>query len=135
MESASEARDLQAVEAQGRGVHGAAEDEVGRRRQREEHVLQIAGDGDLADRIGDLAVLDPESGGATAVVAGQQVRSRADHLRDEQPLPDLADHLLRRDRARFEIRSEEHTSELQSLMRISYAVFCLKTKTTEQQPS
>src|SRR3546814_1734217 len=27
-----------------------------------------------------------------------------------------------------ELRSEEHTSELQSLMRISYAVFCLKTK-------
>src|SRR3546814_8699599 len=27
-----------------------------------------------------------------------------------------------------ECRSEEHTSELQSLMRISYAVFCLKTK-------
>src|SRR3546814_4072532 len=30
-------------------------------------------------------------------------------------------------------RSEEHTSELQSLMRISYAVFCLKTKTTDTQ--
>src|SRR3546814_10194082 len=29
----------------------------------------------------------------------------------------------------FLIRSEEHTSELQSLMRISYAVFCLKKKT------
>src|SRR3546814_1799285 len=29
-----------------------------------------------------------------------------------------------------EDRSEEHTSELQSLMRISYAVFCLKKKTT-----
>src|SRR3546814_1500668 len=29
-------------------------------------------------------------------------------------------------------RSEEHTSELQSLMRISYAVFCLKTKNTEK---
>src|SRR3546814_10097764 len=29
-------------------------------------------------------------------------------------------------------RSEEHTSELQSLMRISYAVFCLKKKTIEQ---
>src|SRR3546814_4221650 len=27
------------------------------------------------------------------------------------------------------VRSEEHTSELQSLMRISYAVFCLKKKT------
>src|SRR3546814_3016541 len=31
---------------------------------------------------------------------------------------------------RYERRSEEHTSELQSLMRISYAVFCLKKKTT-----
>src|SRR3546814_5640122 len=30
------------------------------------------------------------------------------------------------------VRSEEHTSELQSLMRISYAVFCLKTKTKKQ---
>src|SRR3546814_6272582 len=29
-----------------------------------------------------------------------------------------------------ELRSEEHTSELQSLMRISYAVFCLKKKNT-----
>src|SRR3546814_5247987 len=28
------------------------------------------------------------------------------------------------------VRSEEHTSELQSLMRISYAVFCLKKKNT-----
>src|SRR3546814_736810 len=32
-----------------------------------------------------------------------------------------------------EKRSEEHTSELQSLMRISYAVFCLKKKNTKQQ--
>src|SRR3546814_7834830 len=30
-------------------------------------------------------------------------------------------------------RSEEHTSELQSLMRISYAVFCLKKKKSKQQ--
>src|SRR3546814_8274036 len=30
-------------------------------------------------------------------------------------------------------RSEEHTSELQSLMRISYAVFCLKKKKTKKQ--
>src|SRR3546814_1058148 len=30
------------------------------------------------------------------------------------------------------VRSEEHTSELQSLMRISYAVFCLKKKTTQK---
>src|SRR3546814_2401349 len=32
--------------------------------------------------------------------------------------------------ALFQPRSEEHTSELQSLMRISYAVFCLKKKKT-----
>src|SRR3546814_6848695 len=32
-------------------------------------------------------------------------------------------------------RSEEHTSELQSLMRISYAVFCLKKKTTQRMQS
>src|SRR3546814_4688752 len=38
--------------------------------------------------------------------------------------------LLERDVPIFGIRSEEHTSELQSLMRISYAVFCLKKKRT-----
>src|SRR3546814_1536827 len=32
-----------------------------------------------------------------------------------------------------DLRSEEHTSELQSLMRISYAVFCLKKKKNNQQ--
>src|SRR3546814_8218730 len=32
-----------------------------------------------------------------------------------------------------QVRSEEHTSELQSLMRISYAVFCLQKKTRHQQ--
>src|SRR3546814_9144249 len=32
-----------------------------------------------------------------------------------------------------ELRSEEHTSELQSLMRISYAVFCLKKKQNRKQ--
>src|SRR3546814_3756992 len=37
--------------------------------------------------------------------------------------------LTRREAAR--LRSEEHTSELQSLMRISYAVFCLKKKTRQ----
>src|SRR3546814_2267359 len=34
---------------------------------------------------------------------------------------------------RLAVRSEEHTSELQSLMRISYAVFCLKKKTSPRQ--
>src|SRR3546814_6946023 len=36
--------------------------------------------------------------------------------------------LCQRDVIELKYRSEEHTSELQSLMRISYAVFCLKKK-------
>src|SRR3546814_3691335 len=35
--------------------------------------------------------------------------------------------------SRARARSEEHTSELQSLMRISYAVFCLKKKTPKEE--
>src|SRR3546814_8360374 len=35
-------------------------------------------------------------------------------------------HLLDRGDERRELRSEEHTSEIQALMRVSYAVFCLK---------
>src|SRR3546814_8101755 len=46
-------------------------------------------------------------------------------LEGEHPL-----HLLRGDIVAL-VRSEEHTSELQSLMRISYAVFCLKKKKIE----
>src|SRR3546814_4896288 len=38
---------------------------------------------------------------------------------------------IRRERPALSRRSEEHTSELQSLMRISYAVFCLKKKKTQ----
>src|SRR3546814_6296384 len=37
--------------------------------------------------------------------------------------------------AAYASRSEEHTSELQSLMRISYAVFCLKNKITSIIPT
>src|SRR3546814_6366927 len=39
----------------------------------------------------------------------------------------------RRKVAAIRLRSEEHTSELQSLMRISYAVFCLKKKTKQTE--
>src|SRR3546814_4193771 len=45
------------------------------------------------------------------------VHSRAEH--DREPCPSTTC---------IFVRSEEHTSELQSLMRISYAVFCLKKK-------
>src|SRR3546814_2762960 len=39
-----------------------------------------------------------------------------------------ADRIIRYERYHYGRRSEEHTSELQSLMRISYAVFCLQKK-------
>src|SRR3546814_1325128 len=50
-------------------------------------------------------------------VGGLQVRNRAGEWVSAPPVEDT-----------FIVRSEEHTSELQSLMRISYAVFCLKKK-------
>src|SRR3546814_4651290 len=64
--------------------------------------------GNLRGRRADLA------GPALEIV--ERLRTRA--------LDDVADALA---------RSEEHTSELQSLMRISYAVFCLKKKTKTTQ--
>src|SRR3546814_4989843 len=60
--------------------------------------------------------------------AGQQARSavgRHDHRH-------LGGHRITV-RLRTDPRSEEHTSELQSLMRISYAVFCLKKKKNTQK--
>src|SRR3546814_2104757 len=50
-------------------------------------------------------------------------------LRDGRSVPPLEWFRVRDGRS----RSEEHTSELQSLMRISYAVFCLKKKTNNQK--
>src|SRR3546814_15903358 len=72
------------------------------------------------------------------VVGGEHQRRAAAFVEGAQELtePSLADH-VESDRRFVEVedlrivqqRSEEHTSELQSLMRISYAVFCLKKKT------
>src|SRR3546814_9196272 len=45
-------------------------------------------------------------------------------------LSDTNQTMLTRLKSSSQVRSEEHTSELQSLMRISYAVFCLKKKKT-----
>src|SRR3546814_9454866 len=54
-----------------------------------------------------------------------------------QPLPRRASGppgpIAGRGKSMTEGRSEEHTSELQSLMRISYAVFCLKQKTLQHK--
>src|SRR3546814_9237379 len=58
--------------------------------------------------------------------------TRAALMPDQSPPlddPGLVQHAARAGKPDF-WRSEEHTSELQSIMRISYAVFCLKKKTT-----
>src|SRR3546814_3072992 len=69
------------------------------------------------------------------------VRSRRDKIsalraRGPQSLPTgYSCEAFAQHRAAIWKRSEEHTSELQSLMRISYAVFCLKKKTLRREAS
>ena len=77
-----------------RRIGAVAEFEIVGRRQRAEHVEQMAGDGDLAHRIGALAVLDPEAGGAAAVVAGHHVDAHADQVGDVEAVGDVGDQLL-----------------------------------------
>src|SRR3546814_3924184 len=74
---------------------------------------------------------------ALPVVTGGELVERL--LKQAEPfepvfhLGQMAEKLERLDNGNWllttDLRSEEHTSELQSLMRISYAVFCLKKKT------
>src|SRR3546814_3298731 len=88
---------------------------------------------DTVERAGDWW---PEYVPWTADLA-EQIRLEADEM-----IRSIADECGVRDLNRIKpgiaeatraIRSEEHTSELQSLMRISYAVFCLKKKTHKLQ--
>src|SRR3546814_5658838 len=60
-------------------------------------------------------------------VAMNKVESLVLHEAAKSPLGEIPIMFIR--------RSEEHTSELQSLMRISYAVFCLKKQTTDYSES
>src|SRR3546814_3053538 len=70
---------------------------------------------------------------AAARRAVEPPRSRSGDVARGFPQKLSRDDPDRQPRARF--RSEEHTSELQSLMRISYAVFCLKKKKKQQKPN
>src|SRR3546814_5278990 len=72
-----------------------------------------------ADRLIDIG-FDGYAVGGLAVGEGQEAMFAT---------LDFAPDMLPADKPRY-LRSEEHTSELQSLMRISYAVFCLKKKIT-----
>src|SRR3546814_9462545 len=118
-----------------------------RRSGKEEiHQHRLAG-ADLAEDVEALRRIDPAPGEAKArlpaaaiarrTVAAQGVVQRLQLLRRQKLAGVVAQVALASQRAvggqrplrRACCRSEEHTSELQSLMRISYAVFCLKKKT------
>src|SRR3546814_10787959 len=87
--------------------------------------FHVGGDVKLAT---DLAVVDlGTDGGGQLLVLHQPLVQPAvlvagQHLRQELQVVGIGGGVFR------DVRSEEHTSELQQLMRISYAVFCLKKK-------
>src|SRR3546814_5158812 len=82
-------------------------------------------------------VAGDEACGRAAQVAhgGGDLRRRSRALQRDRPFAEMRRDVvaLRVDVSRRNARSEEHTSELQSLMRISYAVFCLKKKNTNKK--
>src|SRR3546814_9002956 len=87
-------------------------------------VMMIEAPGDelrvlLVDREDD-GLAQPVAAVHLQPVLHRVLQHQVDGVLVEQPLVDLGRVDL--------VRSEEHTSELQSLMRISYAVFCLKKK-------
>src|SRR3546814_4358141 len=79
--------------------------------------------------VGEAITALPHAGAVTAEVLTAVLHGTA-----EDGLT-LSDRIWRNHVALRQARSEEHTSELQSLMRISYADFCLKKQTTTQQTS
>src|SRR3546814_3251658 len=92
----------------------------------------MAGDRWCSPRDHDQHRLRPEVSLLQRRRCEDRCRERREHGRPD-PLAQLAgqpDLQLRRTGC---TKSEEHTSELQSLMRISYAVFCLKKKIEQQQ--
>src|SRR3546814_3965963 len=65
---------------------------------------------------------------STDDMLSKELPFRAQNEAVDAAFPQLVDTLT------IALRSEEHTSELQSLMRISYAVFCLKKKKNNKSP-
>ena len=78
--------------------------EIVGRRHRAEDVEQMPGDGDFADRVSALAVLDPEAGSAAAVIAGHHAGAAADQVGDIEAILDVGDQFVRRGGARLEVQ-------------------------------
>src|SRR3546814_1751641 len=97
--------------------------------------LQVRGEGDARHRRTPRSESLPAAGDDCNCQQTDRVERRLSSqclsLRDSQISVARSEIVIpakRATRARAGTRSEEHTSELQSLMRISYAVFCLKKK-------
>src|SRR3546814_10755776 len=98
----------------------------------------------ISDWSSDVCSSDLSIATAAAFIKANMPLSQGDTLTDQQawdvayfidaherPQDPRFNGSLEETRQKFHGRSEEHTSELQSLMRISYAVFCLKKKTKQ----
>src|SRR3546814_1534362 len=84
-------------------------------------------DGD-ADRLIGVALCDEADDVLLAARSGKAIRFAASDVREFQSRTSTGVRGMTLFNGDEVIRSEEHTSELQSLMRSSYAVFCLKKK-------
>src|SRR3546814_5545512 len=104
------------------GVVGGLREVAGARHRRHQFLEAPAGNQHVAHTGVEIAVA---SIAQHQLFVGVEEREAAGQRFDRLTQP-----LLRRRRRHLgaPLRSEEHTSELQSLMRISYAVFCLKKK-------
>src|SRR5262245_21207211 len=102
--SASLACNGQPLHPDGRRIDAVTESEIVGRHEGAEDVGEMTRDRDLAHRIGELAVLDPEAGGAAAVIAGHQVDAHANEIGDIKAFLDVSDQRIRRDAARLEVK-------------------------------
>src|SRR3546814_7066520 len=104
---------------------------------------KIASGGELSRFIFALKVALAEQGGAASMIfdeidrgvggaVASAIGERLARLADDGQLLAITHSPQVAARGTAHYRSEEHTSELQSLMRISYAVFCLKKKNTNK---
>src|SRR3546814_2283009 len=101
-----------------------------RRRDAVQPLRHAAGGGDLGADLGPGQHAAVAGLGALRELELDHLHLRVARVGGETFLAEAAVLLAAAEVAR---RSEEHTSELQSLMRISYAVFCLKKKKNTQQ--
>src|SRR3546814_3640025 len=89
------------------------------------HIRTLLALNDVDLQLAEIGRIEREGG---APRSGGYICDLPRHAIDPLPIHAHVDDAIGQHRTSVDGRSEEHTSELQSLMRISYAVFCLKKK-------